>query len=59
MARVRRKRYSDAFTLEAVRLVHTSDWPVTDIAEPLGVTSNTLHEWVRSSVRRPWPTARR
>ena len=47
MARVRRKRYSDAFKLEAVRLVQTSDRPVTEIAEHLGVTAKTLHEWVR------------
>ena len=47
MARVHRKRYSEAFKLEAVRLVHTSDRRVTEIAEHLGVTAKTLHEWVR------------
>ena len=47
MARVHRKRYSDAFKLEAVRLVPTSDRRVTEIAEHLGVTAKTLHEWVR------------
>ena len=55
MARVRRKRYSDAFRLEAVRLVQTSDRPVTEIAEHLGITAKTLHEWVRQH-RPPAPT---
>src|SRR6185436_11598447 len=47
MARVHRQRYSDAFKLEAVRLVHTSDRRVTEMAEHLGVTAKTLHVWVR------------
>ena len=47
MARVHRKRYSEAFKLEAVRLVQTSDRRVTEIAEHLGVTAKTVHEWVR------------
>ena len=47
MARVQRKRYSEAFKLEAVRLVQTSDRRSTEIAEHLGVTAKTLHEWVR------------
>ena len=47
MARVHRKRYSEAFRLEAVRLVQTSDQRITEIAKHLGVTAKTLHEWVR------------
>ena len=47
MARIRRKRYSDAFKLEAVRLVQTSERPLTEFAEHLGVTATTLHAWVR------------
>jgi transposase len=54
MARVQRKRYSEAFKLEAVRLVQTSDQRVTHIAEHLGVTAKTLHEWVRQH-RPPTP----
>ncbi len=54
MARVRRKRYTAEFKAEAVRLVQTSDQRVTEIAEHLGVTAKTLHEWVRA-VRPPAP----
>ena len=32
MARVHRKRYSEAFKVEAVRLVQTSDRRITEIA---------------------------
>jgi transposase len=48
MVRNRRKRYTAEFKAEAVRLLQTSDRPVTEIAEHLGVTAKTLHEWVRA-----------
>ena len=54
MARVHRKRYTAEFKAEAVRLVQTSDRRVTEIAELLGVTAKTLHEWVRA-LRPPAP----
>jgi transposase-like protein len=52
MGRVRRKRDTAEFKAEAVRLVQTSDQRVTEIAEQLGVTAKTLHEWVRARARR-------
>ena len=54
MGRVHRKRYTAEFKAEAVRLVQTSDRRVTEIAEHLGVTTKTLHEWVRA-LRPPAP----
>ena len=42
----RRKRYTPEFKAEAIRLVQTSDRPVTEIAAHLGVTAKSLHEWV-------------
>jgi transposase len=52
----RRKRYTPEFKAEAVRLVQTSDRPVTEIAEHLGVTAKSLHEWIHAV--RPDPPAR-
>jgi transposase len=52
----RRKRYTPEFKAEAVRLVQTSDRPVTEIAEHLGVTAKSLHEWLHAV--RPDPPTR-
>jgi len=43
----RRKRYTPEFKAEAVRLVQTTDRPLTEIAAHLGTTSKSLHEWVK------------
>jgi len=48
MVRIRRKRYTAEFKAEAVRLIQASDQRITGIAEHLGVTAKTLHEWVRA-----------
>jgi transposase len=40
-----RKRYTREFKLEAVRLLETSDKPITDIARQLGVRRNLLYKW--------------
>jgi transposase len=52
----RRKRYTPEFKAEAIRLVQTSDRPVTEIAAHLGVTAKSLHEWVAAI--RPAPPTR-
>ena len=52
----RRKRYTSEFKAEAVRLVQTSDRPITEIAAHLGVTAKSLHEWVKEL--RPKPAER-
>jgi transposase len=52
----RRVRYSPEFKAEAIRLVQSSDRPITEIAAHLGVTAKTLHEWVRAG--RPAPVER-
>ena len=51
----RRKRYTPEFKAEAIRLVQTSDRPVTEIAAHLGVTAKSLHEWI-AAVRPAPPT---
>ena len=40
-----RRHYTREFKLEAVRLLETSDKPVTDIARQLGVRRNLLYNW--------------
>jgi transposase len=52
----RRKRYTPEFKAEAVRLVQTTERPITEIAAHLGTTAKSLHEWVNE--RRPKPTER-
>ena len=52
----RRKRYTPEFKAEAVRLVQTTDRPITEIAAHLGVTAKSLHEWINEL--RPEPDAR-
>jgi transposase len=52
----RRKRYTPEFKAEAVRLVQTSDRPITEIAAHLGVTAKSLHEWINAL--RPDPPKR-
>ena len=52
----RRKRYTPEFKAEAIRLVQTSDRPVTEIAKHLGVTAKSLHEWMAAI--RPAPPTR-
>ena len=41
------KRYPDQFKREAVELVRVSGRPVGQIAEELGVSDQTLRNWVQ------------
>ena len=41
-----RRRYTDAFKTEAVRLVSESGRPVAQIARELGILDNVLYRWV-------------
>ena len=49
----RHPRYSPEFKAEAVRLVQTSDAPLSAIGRELGVAIPTLHAWVEAA--RPQP----
>ena len=40
-----KKRYSDEFTVEAVKLTETSSATIATIAKELGVSVATLNEW--------------
>lgn len=40
-----RKRYSDEFKIEAVKLTETSNATIATIAKELGVSVPTLNEW--------------
>lgn len=46
MAAVTRRRYTDEFKMEAVRLVRESDRPAAQVARDLGIADNVLYRWV-------------
>ena len=53
MGRQRRRRFSPEFKAEAVRLVATTDEPLSKIARELGVTTTSLRQWTAAA--RPQP----
>ena len=44
-----RRRYTEAFKTEAVRLVSESGRPVAQLARELGIPDNVLYRWVSGS----------
>jgi len=56
MGRRKRPSYSAEFKAEAVRLVRTSDDPLTKIAHDLGVTHTSLRTWVEATRPPATPT---
>ena len=53
MGRQRRRKFSPEFKAEAVRLVTTTDEPLSTIARELGVTTTSLRHWTAAG--RPQP----
>lgn len=45
MTEVRRRRYTEEFKREAVRLVRESARPVAQVARELGISDNVLYRW--------------
>ena len=45
MPEVRRRRYTDAFKMEAMRLVCESAHPVAQVARDLGISDNVVYRW--------------
>lgn len=41
------KRYSEEFKIEAVRQVTDRGYKVSDVAQRLGVTPKSLHDWIK------------
>ena len=41
------KRYTDEFKIEAVRQVTDRGYPVSEVAERLGVTAHSLYAWLK------------
>lgn len=41
------KRYTDEFRKEAVKQVTERGYSVTEVADRLGVTSNSLYTWIK------------
>ena len=55
MGRPKYRRFSREFKAEAARLVTTTDEPLAKIARDLGVTPQSLRQWVEAA--RPQPAA--
>ena len=55
MARRRRRQFSPEFKAEAVRLVQTTEAPITSIAQQLGIGKSVLRRRVEA---RPQPAER-
>lgn len=62
------KRFTDEFKAEAVKQVSERGYPVTEVAERLGVSSHSLYGWLRERAgsvakcarpRRAWTLSRR
>ncbi len=45
MAEAKRRRYTEEFKTQAVRLVGESDRPVAQVARELGIADNVLYRW--------------
>lgn len=41
------KRYTDEFKKEAVKQVNERGYSVTEVAERLGITANSLYTWMK------------
>ena len=41
----KRRKYDEEFKKRAVRLSYTSERPVTEVAESLGITTNMIYRW--------------
>lgn len=41
------KRYSEEFKIEAVRQVADRGYKVSEVAQRLGVTTKSLHDWIK------------
>ena len=53
MGRQHRRKFSPEFKAEAVRLVTTTDEPLSKLAHELGVTTASLRQWTAAA--RPQP----
>jgi len=40
-----RRKYDEEFKKRAVRLSHSSERTITEVAESLGINTNMLHRW--------------
>lgn len=50
---VERRKYTEAFKQEAVRLMETSGKPIAELARDLGINDNNLYRWRSVYGRQP------
>ena len=41
----KRRKYNEEFKKRTVRMSYTSERPVTEVAESLGITTNMIYRW--------------
>ena len=49
MAKRQRRKFTDEYKAEAVRLVREGDMPVTQVARDLDLTESSLRNWVKQA----------
>lgn len=48
-----RRKHSNEFKMEAVRLSERGDVPVSHVARDLGIHKSLLHKWIKQFGKRP------
>lgn len=48
-----RRKHSNEFKLEAVRLAERGDAPVRQVAKDLGINESLLHKWIKQFGKKP------
>lgn len=50
---MKRRKHSNAFKMEAVRLAERGDVPVSHVAGDLGICESLLHKWIHQFGKKP------
>jgi transposase len=48
-----RRKHSNEFKMEAVRLAQRGEMPVTHVARDLGINESLLHKWIKKFGKKP------
>jgi len=48
-----RRKHTNEFKMEAVRMAQRGDVPVTQVARDLGVHDSLLHKWIKQFCKKP------
>ena len=48
-----RRKHTNEFKMEAVRMAQRGDMPVTQVARNLGIHDSLLHKWIKQFGKKP------